>query len=300
MNENKDTERKILRREFYQNKVDSIIKILNGRKFTNKRFAEELNVSRERARQIIKYYSLVVPKCDYYSSEQFKDLKRLVESGEVVNFTHEQLYKERYKEYLPKDLIRGYVSYNGKGFSITKNGILNEFFSKVQTEGKELEEIFFELQSMYPDKKHNYWAFCENISNRGLPYKRKRKYGTRPKERIASEKLTKISNELLKIIDSENIDCSLYSSSQLLQLFNSKLKTKIDKVILRKFILRNSIDIAKTKSFALINRIKSLGMNTTDNSFEEMATVHNKNFPMFPVSKKSLSSYYFLPLMTKQ
>jgi len=297
--EKKYSKRKTELKIFYQSRLDKVVNSLGGKKFSNIYFAEEMNVSRERARQIIKYYDLVVPKCDYQSSEQFKDLKRLVDSGEIVNFTHDQLYKDRYKEFLPKDLIRGFVSYSGKGFSVTKNGVLNEFFSKVKTEGKELEEIFYELQSMYPMKKHNYWSFCMDIFNRGLPYKKKRNHKLREREIIASDKLAKASGELLAFIEVHKLDCQFYSSSQLLELFNLGRKEKLDRGLFRKVILRNGIVVAKTKSFALVNRLTSLNLNFKDHSFEEVVRIHNEKFPIFQVSKRVLYSYYYFPLMEK-
>lgn len=284
---------------FYQGKIDKIVSKLKSVnvKFSNNKLAHELGVSRERARQIIQEYDLQVPKYDYLNSEEFKDLKALVESGEVVNFTPEQLFKDRYKEFLPKDLIRGYVSSSGKGFTKTRKGVYNEFFSKTTTEDKELEELFGEIKAMFPMKRFNYWSFCMAVWDRALPYKKKRKGSDNSRVLKATAEVNKESEAFLNFIKKNKIDCSLYAISQIMAMFNQDREVAIDVKIMRKVLLRNSIVIAKTKSVALVNRLMSLNIDLKAHSFDEIVEMHNEKFPNVKTAKKDLYNYYCYPIL---
>ena len=75
---------------------------------------EKLEVSKQRAKQIVDYYQLDIPSYDYFASKECADLKKLIESNEVSQFTFQELYEKRYKRFLPHAFIMGLVSASGR------------------------------------------------------------------------------------------------------------------------------------------------------------------------------------------
>ena len=294
----RNTKEREKKKAFYQKKVDSVIRSLKDKKFSSSKLAIELGVSRERARQIIREYDLVVPSYDYLNSEQFADLKELVESGDVANFTSEELYRERYKKFLPKDLIRGFVSSSGKYFSNTKKGIYAKFFANTITEDKDVDELFLAIQEMFPKKKFSYWAFSVAVYERRIPYKKKRTIKF-PNSRATNAKneVDKLSEEILKFLEEGEIESIHYNISQLMGMFNEERKDKVEVPLFRRVLLVNGIDTSRTKSLAFVNRVLSLNIDFKEHTFDEIVELHNNKFPNLKATKKDLYNHYCYPIL---
>lgn len=102
------------RKGFYQEIINEIIKQHGKDNFTYRLMGEKLEVSKQRAKQIVDYYQLDIPSYDYFASKECADLKKLIESNEVSQFTFQELYEKRYKRFLPHAFIMGLVSASGR------------------------------------------------------------------------------------------------------------------------------------------------------------------------------------------
>lgn len=164
------------RKGFYQEIINEIIKQHGKDNFTYRLMGEKLEVSKQRAKQIVDYYQLDIPSYDYFASKECADLKKLIESNEVSQFTFQELYEKRYKRFLPHAFIMGLVSASGRTLLKKNNKALyEEFFSKTKTHDKTKRELFAEAQAMFPDKRFNYSSFCSDLDERKIPFKRLRK-----------------------------------------------------------------------------------------------------------------------------
>ena len=68
------------RKGFYQEIINEIIKQHGKDNFTYRLMGEKLEVSKQRAKQIVDYYQLDIPSYDYFASKECADLKKLIES----------------------------------------------------------------------------------------------------------------------------------------------------------------------------------------------------------------------------
>mgnify|MGYP001306936098 CR=1 FL=1 len=294
-----DKKDKFDRRESYQKTINEVVQKLNGKKFCKVHFAEAIGVSRERARQIINRFDLQIPNENYLESPEFADLKKLVMSGEISSFTPEELYENRYKKALPKDLIRGYVSYKGKCFISSRSGFFKTFFDNINTEDFTLEELYEEFKKMFPNKaeKMNFWAFSVSCYERGIAYKKIRK----PKSNTSKDEIAFRQSviEFKDFVEKNNIDCSLYSVSQMALVYEKLGGVKFTIPKMRKVILKAGLDHVSVKSIALNNRLLSLGIDLKASTNDEIVKAHNDKFPLVPIVRRDLNSYYVYFLLNE-
>lgn len=260
--------------------------------FSYAKLGEAIGLSRERARQIVKKFNLIVPD----NKAELEDLKKLVETGEVSNYTPEELYK-RYRRTIAKDFIRGYVIAKGKLFAKSKNGVFQEFIGKVQVEEKTIDELYSDFCTMYPHRKMSHWAFSVALYERGLNYKRKRAKRTFNED---CSKITIASAKFIEFVQEHNIDCTLYSIAQLVSIYEKITGDSISSSMVRKVVVRNNLNSPSIKSIALANRVKALGMNLKGVTTQEIMKAHNEKFPLVPVTMRHFYSYYMKALFENE
>ncbi len=286
-----------LKKTKYQEAINEIIEKLNGKKFCKAHFAQAISVSRERARQIIDIYKLDVPTRDLLKSNEFQKLKILVDS-DVKEFSLEDLYK-KFNRSLPKDFIRSYVFYKNKIFKESKHGVLKLFLKSVNVEEFTLEELFLEFLKTYPSqsKDFNYWSFSVYCYARNIKYKRIRNQKTKITKN--EELLQKMVSEFSDFIKKNDIDCSLYSISQIVHLYKELGGVELSISKMRQILLKcgSGEEYESVKSIALNNRLKTLNIDLKNSSKDEIVKVHNEKYKLTPIDKKDLVNWYCIFLI---
>ncbi|MHA6898005.1 hypothetical protein [Ralstonia pseudosolanacearum] len=288
------------RKEYYQGVVDELIKQHGEDKFTYRLFGEKLGFTKQRAKQLIDYFQLKIPTHNYFGSTECADLKKLIQSNQVGQYTFQEIYEERYKKLLPKKFIRSLVASAGKTFAkSTDKALYGEFLSKTKTEDKTKQELFADLKAMFPGRVLNYSSFCSDLNKRRLPFKRKRRESLGNKNLVA--KLMRENHALLieGFVRAAAISPALYSTSQLHVLYEDYAKKNgkpsIDYLAFRKSVALNNVPVAKSKPLALLARLLRLGIDLKANSLQEIAEAHNAQFPLFPTIPKMLNDYVLKP-----
>lgn len=276
----------------YQKIIDEILEKLDGKRFCKSHFAQHLSVSRERARKIIEVYELDFPQKDLLKSREFDDLKALVNS-DVNEFSLCQL-TEKYYGILPMDFIRSYVFYKNKILKESKHGVLKMFFKFVDVEKFTLKELYLKFLKEYPIQSlgFNYWSFSVYCYSRSIKYKRVRNQKVRLNEN--EDYWNKMTSEFNEFLVSNNIDCSLYSISQLVYIYKKLSGVELSISSMRKILLKCGYgeEYESVKSIALNNRLKTLNIDLRNSSKDEIVKTHNEKYKLTPIDRKDLANWY--------
>lgn len=281
---------------YYQRIVNDIIKEHGKDNFTYRLMGEALEVSKQRAKQIVDYYGLSIPTYNYFGSKECADLKRLIETNEVSQYTFKDLYEKRYKRFLPRAFIMELVGNAEKNLlRLTNKAHYKEFFSKTKTEDKTKRELFAEVQAMFPHRKFNYSSFCSDLDERNIPFKRQRSVFVGNKNlnfRMKREAATKLIQEFLT---ATAVDPTLYAMDQFYVLYeqhtNGKKRKFIEYITFRETATFMKVPFSRTKPIALRNRLLNLGIDLKAHDSKEIVDCHNARYPLFPITSKMLNAY---------
>ena len=284
------------KKEYYQGIINELIESHGEEKFTYRLFGERMNSSKQRAKQVVDNFKLVVPSRDYFGSAECADLRELIQSNEIFQYTLQELQEDRYKKFLPHAFIRALVYSSGKAFSNrTTQGLYTEFFSKTKTDEKSKDELFAEFQAMFPEKEHNYSSFCSDINKRRIVFRRKRKESFGRKNENAKIRREAFSSLIESFLSESTIDSFLYAMNQLYVLYEEFAKnsntTSIEYRYFKKVASFDKIPLAQSKPAALLNRLISLGVDLKTLDLKEISILHNAQYPQFPATPKMLNDY---------
>lgn len=284
------------RRAYYQGIINELIKQNGKDNFTFRLMGERLNVSKQRAKQIVQYHHLDIPTKDYFATKEYADLKQLIESDMVSQYTFQELHEDRYKKFLPKSFIRDIVVTSGKSFLRLTNKVLyNRYFNQTKTEEKSKREMFAEVVAMFPDSKLNYSSFCSHIDDCKIPFKRMRKDFVNRKH-LASKLRHEAWTVLVDCFLAETaINTNLYAMNQLHALYEDYAKGKGKPSIqydgFRETIIMNKVPFAHTMPLALLNRLLTLEIDFKGLTNRELAEIHNAKFPHASIIPRMLNDY---------
>lgn len=287
------------RKTHYQNIINEVLVEHGEQNFTYRILGGALNVSKQRAKQIADYYDLEVPSSKYLSAE-CTDLKALIESNEVTQYTLNELHKERYKKALSQNLITSLVK--SAGLKLRQESfryILDEYISKINSKEKTKREMFDDVQAMYPEKIFNFSSLCDYINKRKIPFKRIRISATNSRWNENRSRRQNLSNLINEFLASTAVDPSLFDATQLhvqYEVFaKDNNKQSIEYLEFRKICVQNKIPIAKQKSLAMLKRVLALGINLKAHNTTEIASIHNVKYPQFAITIKELNYYVMKP-----
>lgn len=287
------------RKTHYQNIVNEVLAKHGEQNFTYRLLGDVLNVSKQRAKQIVDYYNLDTPSSKYHSAE-CTDLKALIKSNEVTQYTLNELHEDRYKKALSRNLITSLVK--SAGLKLRQESfryIFDDYISKINSEKKTKYEMFVDLQAMYPDKNFNFSSLCDYINKRKIPFKRIRVSATNSRwkeNRLRRETLLSLINEFLT---NTSVDPSLFDATQLHVQYETFAKEndkqRIEYLEFRKICVQNKVPIATQKSLALLKRVLALGIDLKAHHTTEIASIHNAQYPLFAINIRELNYYIMKP-----
>lgn len=284
------------RKEFYQSIINELIDKHGKDHFTYRLLGEKLEVSKQRAKQIVDYYGLDIPRYDYFTSKECADLKKLIQSNKIANYTFKQIYEDRYHKFLPKAFINALVRSSGKNFlSLTNTACYKDYFSKTKTQDKTKRELFTEVQAMFPKRKLNFSSFCSLLDEEKIPFKRKRVNFTTRKNLAARQRNERITLLVGTFLSATSTNPSLYAMGELHTLYEDFAKnsgqTSIEYQLFRANCVLNKTYVARTKPLALLKRLQILGVNLKSLDSKEITEMHNTQYPLFAINPKILNHY---------